>query len=557
MAAMRTKPKKALSTGDQLVYAADAELCRRSFRAFVKAAWSVLEPGTALKWNWHMDALCEHLQAMMDGQIQRLAINIGPGHTKSTIVSQCFPAWVWTRRPETRMLCASTDLPLAIRDNRNCRYLIESEWYRACYGREFKLNDTSYDMSPDQNMKSYFANDQQGYRQALSVCGKGIGKRGDLLIIDDPHDPREGDGDREKVLEWYKQTWYSRLNDQEKGAMVIVGQRIHEDDLCGHVLKLGGWEHLCLPEEFDPARRCTTSIGWCDPRDQEGDLLWDAKFPALVVAKLKDNLGPLGYAAQYDQAPVPATGGTFKQQNERLFTQNLQTYFLHTPAGIKPVRKEDCSVFIDVDPAISEKQGADYMVIGTWAKTPLKDLLLLDVRRGRWDHNAQQDEIEDAFRESEAEFVAVETIAYQHALFQDLVVKGIPCLPFQPHRDKVARAGTASIWQGNGKVYFLKDAKWLPELQKELYKFPKAPHDDQVDMISLASIVVRSRGPLSDDAMEDDIPAPAEASGGLIPLTVPLKASEEEQVAAAAVIIATQTPVDAFAWASKRWGEDW
>jgi hypothetical protein len=300
-AATRAKTKKTLPTGDQLIYGADAEICRRSFRAFVKAAWAVLEPGTELRWNWHMDALCEHLQAVIDGQITRLVINIGPGHTKSTIVSQCFSAWTWTRNPTLRMLCASTDLSLAIRDNRNARYLIESEWYRACYGRDFRLNETSFDMSADQNMKSYFENDHKGFRQGVSVGAKGIGKRGDLLIIDDPHDPREGDGDREKVLDWYKQTWYSRLNDQEHGPMIIVGQRIHEDDLCGHVLKLGGWEHLCLPEEFDPARRCTTSIGWCDPRDVEGDLLWEAKFPAPVVAKLKDNLGPLGYAAQYDQ----------------------------------------------------------------------------------------------------------------------------------------------------------------------------------------------------------------------------------------------------------------
>jgi predicted phage terminase large subunit-like protein len=199
------------------------------------------------------------------------------------------------------------------------------------------------------------------------------------------------------------------------------------------------------------------------------------------------------------------------------------------------------------------------MVIGVWARTPLKDLLLLEVIRGRWDHNAQQDEIEDAFKEHEVEFVAVETVNYQHALFQDLVVKGIPCMPFTPYKDKVARAGTASIWQGNGKIYFLADAKWLPELQKELYKFPKAPHDDQVDMVSLASIVVRSRGPLSDDATdEEDIPAPAELTGGLLPLTVPLKASEDEQAAAAQVLIsAPQKPVDPFAWAEKQWGGDW
>src|SRR5580765_9003291 len=373
--ATRTKTKKALHTGDRLIYGAESEECRRSFRAFVKAAWVVLEPGTELKWNWHMDALCEHVQAVMDGQIQRLVINIAPGHTKSTIVSQSFPAWVWTRNPALRMLCASTDLALAIRDNRNCRYLIESGWYRACYGREFHLNDIQFDMSDDQNAKSYFENDHKGYRQALSVCGKGIGKRADLAIIDDPHDPREGDAEREKVIEWYKQTWVSRLNDQERGAMVTVGQRIHDKDLCSHILKMGGSEHLCLPEEFDPGRRCVTSIGYCDPRDEPGELLWPAKFPAEVIRRLKDNLGSMGYSAQYQQSPVPATGGQFKEKWFRYFSIEDDNYAMETPEGIRRVAIKDCWRFTVVDLAVRTKQSADWTFIQTYDVTPQNALL--------------------------------------------------------------------------------------------------------------------------------------------------------------------------------------
>lgn len=548
-AATRAKSKKALQTGDQLIYGADAEMCRRSFRAFVKAAWLVLEPGTELRWNWHMDALCEHLQACIDGQIQRLVINIAPGHTKSTIVSQSFPAWVWTRRPETRMLCASTDLSLAIRDNRNCRMLIESEWYRACYGREFHLNDTSYDMSADQNMKSYFANDRAGYRQALSVCGKGIGKRGDLLIIDDPHDPREGDIDREKVIEWYRQTWVGRLNDQAKGVMITIGQRIHDEDLCGHLLKQGGVEHLCLPEEFDPARRCVTSIGWCDPRDDAGELLWEAKFPAPVVAKLKDDLGSFGYAAQWDQAPVPATGGTFKKEWARYFeiSEDGQHYILHTKHGTRksvPIRA--CRNEAVCDLATSEKEQADFFVIETWAITPDNECLLLDQLRGHLNNPDQQKEAIKLYEIYAWAVFWIEKVAYQLAYIQQMrhyeikeeiepgvyrVVRtvSIPVMPWTPFRDKVARAGVAAVKMEAGDMYWLLAAAYLLELTKEIFTFPKSKKRDQVDCHSMiADILSNPRGPLIWSADSDDTPG-SPGSNEAVPATVTRVASVFEQ----------------------------
>jgi phage terminase large subunit-like protein len=433
----RVKTRAKLSTADTLLYAAEAEECRRSLRAFVRSAWGVLEPGRPLTWNWHMDALIEHLQAVMDGQITRLVINIAPGHTKSTIVSDCFTAWCWTRRPELRMLCASTDLQLALRDNRNTRFLIESDWYRACYGRDFKLNTTTFDMSEDQNMKSFFENDRKGYRLGMSVGAKGIGRRGDLLLIDDPHDPREGDKGRIEVLEWYRQTWVSRLNDQEHGPMIIVGQRIHDEDLCGLVLKQGGWEHLCLPEEYEPARRCTTSIGWCDPRDQEGELLWPEKFGPSVIDTLKKSHGALGYAAQYQQSPIPTSGGQFKEEWLRYFSVEGDYYRLQTPQGIQSVAIKDCWRFSVVDLAISTRQSADYTVIQTYDVTPRNDLLLIDQVRGHFDNPTQQKEIRKVYFRLKPQFVQIETIAYQLAIVQQLRDEPVEAMPFNEHPPQV------------------------------------------------------------------------------------------------------------------------
>lgn len=525
-----------LSTADTLLYAAEAEECRRSLRAFVQAAWKVLEPGRQVAWGWHLDALIEHLQALAEGQITRLLINIAPGHSKSTVVSQCFPAWIWTRRPETRMLCASTDLALAIRDNRYCRALIESEWYRACYGREFHLNDTQFDMSADQNAKSYYENDRRGYRQAVSVCGKGIGKRADLAIIDDAHDPREGDVEREKVIEWYKQTWVGRLNDQEHGPRVVVGQRIHDEDLCGYLLKLGGWEHLCLPEEFDPTRRSVTSIGWCDPRDEAGELLWPEKFPREVIEDLKKNLGSYGYAAQYDQAPVPIKGAMFQEAWKRLFAIEGGYYVLQTKYGTRksvPVRA--CRVEAVCDLAVSEREQSDFFVIQTWAITPENECLLLHQLRGHFTNPAQQQEAIKLYEQYAWAVFWVEKVAYQLAYIQQMRfyeikeeverdvyrvarVVSIPVMPWQPFRDKVTRAGVAAVKMEAGDMYWLAGAAYLQELEPEVFKFPKSAKRDQVDCLSMiCDILSAPRGPVlwspDDDAMTVTAPASLPRSG--------------------------------------------
>lgn len=495
---------------------AEAENLRRSFKLFAQAAWHVIEPGTPLLWNWHLDVICDHLQAVYERRIKRLAITIAPGHAKSSFISVLFPVWCMLNDPCERWLCASHSIDLATRDNKNRRDLILSEWFQARYGHLFQL-------SHSQSVKVYWENDHRGYSLAIAVRSSGTGKRGTHLLIDDANNAMAGLADIEATKEWFGKTWVSRLNDQENGPMIIVGQRLHEDDLIGHVLKLGGWEHVDLPEEYEPSRIQETSLGSYDIRTKEGELLWPEKFPREVLDKLKRGLGPLNYSAQYQQSPVPASGGTFQQRHERAFSITHDSYILQTPKGPRAVLKKDCTLFLSVDPAISEKQEADFMVIQTWVQTPIKDLLLLHSHRGHWSHNDQQDEVEEQFQARRGvDFAAVETVAYQNALFQDLINKGIPCKPFRPHTDKVARAASAAIWHANGKIYFLEGADWLPELQKELYKFPRASHDDQVDALSLASIVVRSRGPLSDDTatFEDDIPDPIEG---------PLEPEEEEK----------------------------
>jgi hypothetical protein len=520
-------PKSQLSSADKLYYAAEAEECRRSFRAFAQAAWSVLEPGKPLRWAWFHDALCDHLQAVAEGQIKKLVINISPGHSKSTIVSQMFTAWCWTRDPHSRWLCASTSLDLAIRDNRNARFLIESEWYRACYGREFALNQTSFNMSGDQNVKGFFENDHKGYRLAVSVGSRGIGKRGDFLIIDDPHDPMEGEAAHQEVIDWYGQTWVSRLNDQEHGAMVTVGQRVRDGDLCGHMLKLGGCEHLCLPEEYDSSRKCVTSIGWSDPRTVDGELLWPAKFPKEVLEDLKKSLGSFGYAAQYDQLPVPATGGMFKEAWARYFEIEGDYYILHTKYGhTRSVPIRLCRNEAVCDLAVSEKEQADFFVIETWAITPENECLLLHQLRGHFNNPEQQKKAIELYEMYRWSAFWVEQVAYQLAYIQQMRnyevkeeiqpgvyrvkrIVSIPVRPWKPFRDKVARAGVAAVKMEAGDLYWLMNATYLHELKDEIFKFPKSKKKDQVDTHSMmCDILSNPQIPLSGEEEPEEQPQP-------------------------------------------------
>jgi hypothetical protein len=279
-----------------------AELCRRSLKEFIRTAWPIIEP-SPLVWGWHIDAIIEHLEAITAGQLKRLLITIPPRHGKSLIVSVLWPCWEWASRPEGRWLFASYAESLAIRDNVKARRLVLSAWYQRNWDHVFQF-------AGDQNEKRKVETDRGGHRIAVGTGGSATGEGGDRLIIDDAHNVKEVESDdiRKGVLDWHDQVWSTRGNDPKTTARVIVGQRVHADDLAGHVLEQGGWEHLSLPAEFEGDNR-VTSIGWTDPRKQSGELLWPEQFGPAEIAVSKRVLGSYAYSAQFQQRPSPAGGG--------------------------------------------------------------------------------------------------------------------------------------------------------------------------------------------------------------------------------------------------------
>ena len=264
--------------------AEEALECRRSLKKFMRAVWPIVEPKPFID-GWCVDAIVEHLEAITRGDIRKLVINIPPRHTKSLMLV-IWRAWIWTQEPDAQILGASYSLALSIRDNVRVRRILEDPWFQDRYGKEFQP-------AGDQNVKSYFENTRRGYQMALSVDGGTTGQGGSYLVLDDAHNASEAysEAERETAVTWFREVWTNRLNNQERDKMVTVGQRIHENEVYGYILReRPDWTHLNLPAEYEPSRHCTTAIGWSDPRKTEGELLWPERFSRKTLERAQTRL---------------------------------------------------------------------------------------------------------------------------------------------------------------------------------------------------------------------------------------------------------------------------
>lgn len=291
--------------------------CEESLYTFLKAAWRYIDPAS-WKDSWAVDAICEHLQAVVDGQIKRLIINCPPRIGKSNTVSVAFPAWTWAQ-PATSPTCgagvpflyASYADKLSLRDSVKCRRLIESPWYQARWSHRFQL-------TTDQNTKSRFTNDKGGDRLITSIGAGVTGEGGNIICIDDPNAANdvESEATTETTISWWTTAMPTRLNDPMFGAFIIIQQRLGEDDLTGHILEheADGWTHLCLPGRYEPERSFHTVIGWKDPRIEPGELLWPERFSEDYLKRLEKSMGPFTFAGQIQQRPEPKGGGIIKRE---------------------------------------------------------------------------------------------------------------------------------------------------------------------------------------------------------------------------------------------------
>ena len=272
----------------------------------------MLEPNTPFAEGWHIDTICEHLEAVTNGDITRLLINIPPRHMKSILVTVMWPAWEWGPKnmPSTRWLCSSYADTLSTRDSLKCRRLINSPWYQSRWGNRFNLTG-------DQNQKTRFDNNKSGYRLATSVRGIGTGEGGDRIVVDDPHNAIKGESelDRMMTLRWWDESMSTRINHPDKSAKIIIMQRLHEKDLSGHVLaKEVDYVHLCLPARYEKKHPTPVSTFLLkkDKRTKEDDPLWPQLYHDVALKNLEIEMTEFSRAGQLQQRPSSRGGNIFK-----------------------------------------------------------------------------------------------------------------------------------------------------------------------------------------------------------------------------------------------------
>lgn len=336
----------------------ERELCRRKFSHFVKMAWHVLEPATPLAWGWAMDAICDHLEAVTRGEIRRLLINVPPGCSKSLLLCVFWPAWEWGAKGfvSRSFLGTAHNIALAERDNRKCKQLIESDWYKARWDVQ---------IVPDRNSKTSFENQHKGFRECKAFPSL-TGSRADRLMIDDPLSAEQGNSEADLTTaeRIFTESVPTRVNNSES-AIVVIMQRLHERDTSGVILdrKLG-YEHLCLPMRYEADRKCTTSIGFSDPREVDGELLFPERFSLEEVQETERSMGSYAAAGQLQQRPAPRDGGMFKRAWFNV-VDNI-------PVGTTFVRGWDMA---------ATKGGGDYTCGVLIGKTRAGRFIIADVRR--------------------------------------------------------------------------------------------------------------------------------------------------------------------------------
>jgi len=583
----------------------------QSLSKFIKFCWHIVEPGTPYVHGWHIDAICDHLEAVTHGEIRNLLINIPPRHAKSLLTSVFWPMWEWLRWPNRKFLCASYAMNLSIRDSLKCRRLITSPFFKAYYGHLFTL-------TKDQHAKTRFDNNHYGYRLATSVDGMGTGEGGDRILCldynikinlkmgslpigyivdnrisaecysynqtknigeyrqiinwyesetntiielvidekrkksiiltpdhpvyiigsgyvkaeniqanqllrssdnkqitiekviiknekrkmynievehnhnyfandilvhncDDPHSTSQAESElkRENCLTWWSETMSTRLNNPATGAKVIVMQRQHHKDLSGYVLARGGYEHLCLPAEYEGNKK-TTVIGFSDPRTEDNELLWPERIPRKELEEIKRDLGSYAIAGQLQQRPSPREGGIIKRHWFQFFK------LLKNPNGSISLSEFDY-IIQSLDTAFKDGQENDFSVNTTWGVKRNGYYLI-----SRWKGKVEFPELERVTISQASQFnpsqILIEDKASGQSLIQS-IRKKYPKLPIKAvkvDRDKIARLHSVSGFFESGLVFLPENEHWVEDYIETMINFPAADYDDDVDSTTQA-----------------------------------------------------------------------
>lgn len=437
------------------------QLLREDLATFIGKVHSTVDPSVCFIPNWHIELIAEHLSAVSHGEIDRLLINLPPRSLKSICVSVAWPAWALGHTPSTRFIVASHTLSLAIKHSLDCRLVMQSAWYAKAFPESRILSG--------ENTKQKFVTDQRGFRFATSVGAALTGEGGDILIVDDPLNALQAQNRHalQHVNAWFDQVFTSRLNSKKTGAIVVVMQRLHSDDLAGHLLAKGGWLHLNLPAVAE--RETTYSFGSVCKTRSVGEVLNPGREELVHLERMRRELGSYAFAAQYQQNPRPADGTMLKAA----WFQRYKT------APISSSR-----IIQSWDTAIKSGSDHDFSVCLTVAEAQER-IYVVDVLRAKVDYPDLRYMFKASAQQWKPQAILVEDKASGQQLIQDMRREtGLPVIARTPKNDKISRFGSVCAMAEAHRIFLPLEAEWLAEFESECLMFPRAKHDDQVDALT-------------------------------------------------------------------------
>ena len=438
----------------------EKEIYINSLNYFIERSFYIINQGQKFINNWHIGAISEALNEVYNGNIKRLLINMPPRYLKSICVSVAFPAWVLAKDPTKRIIVASYSEKLAIKHSTDCRLILESSWYKRVF------NNTI--LSRTQNQKYKFSTTQNGYRFATSVGGTLTGEGGDILIIDDPHNPQNvlSEKQRDKVLKWYDNTFSSRLNNKKNGAIIVVMQRLHENDLSGHLLEKGGWIHLNLPAIFE--EETTINIGNFTKIIKKGELLFEKREGKEEIERIRKDMGEYVFNCQYQQKPMTENSGIFSKKWLQYYNENINFE----------------NIYLSFDTAIKAGMNNDPSVCTIWGKYK-NNYYLIDLYREWLEYPDLKRKSIQLINKWQPRAVLIEDKASGQSLIQDLKKElNYNIISIKVVKDKITRfASITPVFEAN-RIFIKDKSNWLFDLEYELLTFPNSQHDDQVDSIS-------------------------------------------------------------------------
>jgi predicted phage terminase large subunit-like protein len=451
-------------------------LLRCDFHTFIHRCFVQLHSQAPFQSNWHIELIADRLEAVRQGRIRRLIINVPPRSLKSIGASVAFPAWLLGHDPSCRVICASYGQELAEKHGRDCRLIMSSPWYRQVFPTR---------LAADRSATADFQTTLLGGRMSNSVGGALTGRGGDILIIDDPTKPEEAlsETQRNAANNWFDHTFYSRLNDKRTGAIVIVMQRLHLDDLVGHVLVKEPWDVISLPaiaaeEEnwrYDTLRGAQSHVR------HAGEALHPEREPLEVLQRIRESLGGYSFSAQYLQSPVPLGGGLIKR-----------AWLRFDEPGTVP--QQFSNILQSWDTANKATELANYSVCTTWGIQGIH-IYLLHVYRRRLDYPDLKRAVQEQARLWSPNTILIEDKASGTQLLQELAREGLPQVKgVKPDGDKLMRMHAQTAVIENGFVHFPKKAPWLACYVDEMTSFPHGKFSDQVDSTSQALAWISEAG---------------------------------------------------------------